>query len=1462
MKILSILRIPLLAAVILVFCFSLLTPTLVLAEGEIQEGTPSPTSEPTASNTEEPTNEVTEENTTVSVTETPVVSELVSSNSETEIVIVDENGNPQPLASEAALDALEDPDPYFYIAGVKYEFSALDCDPSENVAACDNPIQAAIDYLSAHGLTPDDKKIYIETGTYDTSISSIPGITINGSQWTTSAPLLLIISGAGSSNDPSVSTVIKGLITIQNMKNFILNGIFLDGSLNFTNNTGNLTIQNVTVTDEDETDANGIQITGQIGSVNFVDVSESNSNISGAEISASGTVTLKRSSFTNNTGTGLSIITPQSIFLDTVTVTGNAGNYGVSLVNTTGTGRISITNALGNSNISSNTNAIGLYLRTNGSVSIKGLSSTLNNIGADIKNDTANGTVTITSSSFSSNTISGLTVTSKNTIILNNITADGNLGGNGITLNNLAGSGAVQILNTAGVNSATGNSTTNGLVVATNAGITIRSLTANSNGTGGVILTNNTGTSSVLISDGQFNLNGGTGLMILTKGFVKVENVVASNNQAVGDGLHLDNSESTNNIAIMNSDFNGNLGSGLYIHSHGTISLNRIGASKNSAYGAYLDNDNSLVKNVSLAATSGDNTFIENGDTGLHILSRGAISLSGIIALGNANLFVSTGNDDPNNNSKGGVIINNTTGNGSVTITGANISYNDTASTLGLLIRTNGKITLTKVTASSNAWGADINNLSSESTSVGIRINQSIFNNNTLFGLSATSYGEIIVNNLTAIGNQGNLAVRLSNVPGTYVGVHVLNTLGENLFLYNAGDALEINSGGAITINEVTAAYNGARGMNLPNGIIGTGNVRVSNSFFDHNGDTGLIIQSSGAITLTDVSASNNNGTDNTNGAYLSGGSLAVSIIRGQFNQNSGTGLIVNAIGKIFINSILANGNAYNPTLNADPALAGVMSGAYLLNNCINCTAGITILSSYYASQFNHNTNINTIDTTTTNPSGVGLFTSTYGPLIIQGISASGNGKVGAYLINSDSALNNVTITNSCFESNRLAGLWVQTLGNISLTNVTAGSTDLQTGQLYEADTYPNSATLFESGKKGTGAYLINLLDFTGTKGITILNSRFNDNYGVGLWGFSNGIIRVVNITAENNTSNAVSDPYGVYLSNINSPSEISAGISITGNYKANRFSNNNLATGLNIQTTGSLTLTNIIADENGIFGIYYVNASNTNQVTLRNIQTNGNSQMGIYIVGKGHIYADRLTANHNGIALNDEDFTQTFFNSAAAVYLSNSSSTTGSKTVLVYRSQFIDNFTTGLRVYSTGNITINGILANGNRTADATPNVNLRVDGVYLQNTKDSSGAWNTSLSNIFILSTLGANRFDNNRDYGLHVFARKDITISSATAIGNGVLDPTAARSGMNLYVTSPTSVIKINCSSVTGNGYHGIWFDYLGTYSTAKLIIYKSFIKNNSVITAGEDLYINTAAGYSTPIITQYPGYCSGW
>ncbi len=254
--------------------------------------------------------------------------------------------------------------------------------------------------------------------------------------------------------------------------------------------------------------------------------------------------------------------------------------------------------------------------------------------------------------------------------------------------------------------------------------------------------------------------------------------------------------------------------------------------------------------------------------------------------------------------------------------------------------------------------------------------------------------------------------------------------------------------------------------------------------------------------------------------------------------------------------------------------------------------------------------------------------------------------------------------------------------------------------------------------------------------------------------------------------------------------------------------------------------------------------------VTLRNIQANNNALSGMYIRGKGTIFADRLTAFQNGYDLNDENLEMDFLTSAG-VYLSNSADTTGQKTVTVYRSVFSNNFTTGLRVYSNANIIINAVQANGNHTADLTPPISLRVDGIYLEN-KNSSYA-----VNVYVYSSLGSNRFDNNRDYGLHVFARQNITIASATAIGNGISDPAAVRSGINLVAYSSTSVVRVNCTSVTGSGLHGLWAEFLGG-AGGKFILYHSSLTGNAVINAsGENLNVDGAT--TTTII---PGFCSGW
>jgi len=1318
--------------------FSLLNFEVVRAEGEVPEEPPVVTQpEPDSQETQDLAPET--GNTDPIKGENPDLT-ITTATEPADLIVLDTQGSPVPLASTAALEALLDPDPYFFKNGVKYEFAASDCDPSEDVVlACDNPIQAALDYLAAKSWVPDNNKVYIEAGNFDTS-SEVPGITLNGSSWLKGAPGLLIIAGSGSGNDVMEDTIITGNFTISNMKSLTLSGFSLIGGLLLTDNIGSLTLNDITVTGST---SDGIKVENHTGSVKLEKVTVTENDEDGAEIQATGSVQVLDSSFSRNDASGLVTITP--------------GN-----------------------------------------------------------------------------------------ILLNKVSADDNLNGDGLNLNNLSGTGTVRILNTLGINSASGNTAGHGILANSRNLIVINGLTATGNESGGANLDNKTGTAGIIIYNSRFDgSTAGAGAEVLTSGSIRLEGVSASGNLA-GTGINLDNTSGLGSVTILKGQFNNNQGNGLVIRTKSAVILNQVGASANTLMGADINNDGTLVRNVQLLSTFGENMFNLNGDTGLKIVTHGSVTLNNVTAI--MNMLSGVPDTEPDERYlHGGVLIDNTSGTACVRIVGANISYNSGNFTIGLNVDTNGAVYLRSLTASNNHWGADINNLGSLDISKGISIIQSTFNNNANAGIIATTFGNIIVNNINAIGNQGPRAVGLQNVVGSSVGVSLLSTLGENLFLNNAGIGLEITTAGSVILSKVSASNNGAIGANLPNQIQGVGNVRVTDSVFDNNGDTGLIIQTEGAISLVSVSASSNGGTDNSNGAYLGGGARSVSVVKSKFNGNTGTGLVVIASGSITLNSILANDNAH-AIPNADPDLAGQFSGIFLQNSCIDCTSGVTIKNSYYNNEFNRNTNISLIDTLTTAPQGVGINIRTYGPLVIRGASASDNGQHGAYLLNNDSTINNVSIFNSQFESNRLTGLWVQTLGNITLSNVIAGNSSMQTGILYVTDPYPSYS--------GSGAYLANVADFTGYKYVTVLSSRFDNNYGVGLRIISNGAIRLVNVTASNNVTSAAADPYGAYISNFGSPPEVSAGISISGtSLLANQFNNNVLADGLFIRTTGRLVLNNIAASGNGVNGIYYNNTANTNTTSVNTIVANNNQFAGLFIVSKGQVTGYSIIANHNGAGINQAAAGMPFtFLGAASVYISNTSSTTGTAGVVISRSQFNENLSTGLRVYSNGNITVNNIQAVGNRTADPAPPSNLRIDGAYLQNTSS------TFAVSIRVLSSLGSNRFDNNRDYGLHILARQNITISKATANANGILDPAAVRSGMNLVVTAPASVISFSCVGVTSNGLHGIWVEYRAVGGTGKLVLLNSYIGGNSVSAPGQDIYIDPA--YSSPTIIQSGAYCSGW
>jgi hypothetical protein len=136
------------------------------------------------------------------------------------------------------------------------------------------------------------------------------------------------------------------------------------------------------------------------------------------------------------------------------------------------------------------------------------------------------------------------------------------------------------------------------------------------------------------------------------------------------------------------------------------------------------------------------NNFTFSGVTSSNAVT---IYTAGNIALNNV-----TANGSTNNNV--GAYLNNSSGTGSVTVTGSTFNQNRN----GLIVTSKGLITLVNVTASSNRGdGAQLNNNQGTSTS-NIDIVKSTFSSNTGNGLTANSNGNIRLINVTAQNNGGD----------------------------------------------------------------------------------------------------------------------------------------------------------------------------------------------------------------------------------------------------------------------------------------------------------------------------------------------------------------------------------------------------------------------------------------------------------------------------------------------------------------------------------------------------------------------------------------------------------------------------------------------------------------------------------------------------------------------------------
>lgn len=295
----------------------------VLTEEAIATGAPVLTGEPTA--TEVPITASTEEAATV----TDVLEQL---SADTQVVVLDQDGNLEPLGTQEAADIIQNGDPMWCPAGVTPTPGAGGC------TASFFSLQALLDYLAIDANEPTGAGVIWIADDYDSSVNDagVSGFILDGgTAFSTMSQYDLTIQGgwSGSNNavvDHSNLSVFDGdSLGIQNwFGNVTINDIQIQGGTGLevvTNgdvNVTNSTFSNSTV---------NLNVSSTNGSVTLNNVTSYGSIDENAHVTAHGDVSISNSNFWWSNSTGFSTYglsassTNGSITLNGVTVEGIRG---------------------------------------------------------------------------------------------------------------------------------------------------------------------------------------------------------------------------------------------------------------------------------------------------------------------------------------------------------------------------------------------------------------------------------------------------------------------------------------------------------------------------------------------------------------------------------------------------------------------------------------------------------------------------------------------------------------------------------------------------------------------------------------------------------------------------------------------------------------------------------------------------------------------------------------------------------------------------------------------------------------------------------------------------------------------------------------------------------------------------------------------------------------------------------
>lgn len=1100
------------------------------------------------------------------------------------VTLVDGSGEPLALTTEEAADVLATGDPWYKVGAITYRFFPTiggDCSgyPVGTCWISDTPIQAAIDQIPSTGL-PSDGMIYIEAGNYaeTLSINNLTSPVYKG---------LKGLIGAVVGEIPLVN--LTGTISI----NAVDLGFTIKG-FNITANAGN--------------PGAGISITDSKGAVKIEDVSVTNSN----------------------EGPGIKITNHNGVLtLNRVKADKNLGG-GVWLENLAGTAGVTITNSSFDENdINAGMSLQGAFISTKGTVLIDGASiSRTTGSQPALKIDNC-GAITIKNSIFNDN---GFFAVANN--LPSSLTA-------AITLQNVYAVG-----NIAGLHlQAKGNISLTGVHADEN---TYQGAVINTcNESAGAC--SSLGSGSVTIIDSTFDGNGSSlySLWVQSRGAIALTNVSASgatNIAANPDGAVLDNhySQLVSPVTITNGMFNTNDGTGLAIYSKGAITLTKVHAGDtvyspylergNGGGGAYLDNTSGTAGVTISGSASGDNSFSHNGEYGLDIRSKGAITVKYA---------------DAHDNGLFGLHVNNQAGAGAVSIS-KGIFYQNTYDAIGIFSK--GNVSVSDVEGTSNLTNGLYVSLDASSSS-SVTVTNSEFSYCGSSGLYVNGRGNITLT---------KVKTNLNDLWGSVLQANTGNiTIKDGGFVGNHQGGLVASTKGVISLTNVTATDNVGEGVNLDNTGAGTPKaVTITNGNFNFNNLSGLKVLSKGAITLKNVNATNNNykapvnmGTTDT---------LTFEVVE-PYGEDTFTftgptdgsvTVLVNSAGfygEMWLEGCGAVSTHYietDPAYELSHTYTGLSTGqctlhvkdtndetggAYMVSLYVSMPSDILPIA-YGAFLDNH---LGTAGITITNPSlpagepytsGIGfsmnaaggLELRTNGAITLTNIWTGRNAQNSVDIQNHDSAppytyATNVTITNFHAWENYGDGIYVKNKGAITLTNV-AGEGN------WEKGAYLNN-------QAGTGNVTIKNNPSSGTS----LLAGFDDSkYAEGVYILTHGAVTLTNVNLIGNGQEGlelISDGLGT--------------VTLT-NCRVEHLLSSGSARGISIQTNGAVVVNGGYSYKNTSTGLFIRNdmTASGKPVTISNFTVSGNKTSGIDVASTGAItlfsVGSYLTVSGSGVVLDN----------------------------------------------------------------------------------------------------------------------------------------------------------------------------------------------------------------------------------